>query len=69
MFYAQVMAEDEELMTEEQVAKLLLISLSSVKRLRASGKGPRYIRISERVVRYKRRDVLEWMDRGGAEEP
>jgi predicted DNA-binding transcriptional regulator AlpA len=69
MFYAQVMAEDEELMTEEQVAKLLLISLSSVKRLRASGKGPRYIRISERVVRYKRRDVLEWMDRGGEEEP
>ena len=68
MSYAQVMAEDEELMTEEQVAKLLLISLSSVKRLRASGKGPRYIRVSKRVVRYKRRDVLEWMERGGAEE-
>jgi predicted DNA-binding transcriptional regulator AlpA len=62
------MAEGEELMTEEQVAKLLLISLSSVKRLRASGKGPRYIRVSKRVVRYKRRDVLAWMERGGAEE-
>jgi predicted DNA-binding transcriptional regulator AlpA len=69
MFYAQAMAEDEELMTEEDVAKLLLVSLSSVKRLRASGKGPRYIRVSERVFRYRRKDVLEWMERGGAEEP
>jgi predicted DNA-binding transcriptional regulator AlpA len=64
------MAEgDEELMTEEQVAKLLTVSVSTVKRLRASGKGPRYIRISERVFRYKRREVLDWMERGGVEEP
>lgn len=63
------MAEGEELITEEQVAKLLTVSISTVKRLRASGKGPRYIRISERVVRYRRKDVLDWMEQGGAEEP
>ena len=40
----------------------------AVKRLRFNGKGPRYIRISERVVRYPRRDVLAWMEQGGAEE-
>jgi predicted DNA-binding transcriptional regulator AlpA len=68
MFYAQVMAEDEELMKEEDVAKLLLISHSSMKRLRASGDGPPYIRVSPRVVRYRRRDVLEWMEQGGARE-
>jgi predicted DNA-binding transcriptional regulator AlpA len=70
MSYAQVMAEDdEELMTEEDVAAMLLISHSSMKRLRASGNGPRYIRISPRVVRYKRRDVLDWIRQGGTEEP
>jgi predicted DNA-binding transcriptional regulator AlpA len=63
------MAEDEELMTEQEVADLLRVSLSAVKRLRFSGKGPRYIRISERVVRYPRRGVLDWMQQGGAEEP
>jgi predicted DNA-binding transcriptional regulator AlpA len=68
MFYALAMAEDDELMTEEQVAKLLTVSVSTVKRLRVSGEGPRHIRISERVVRYRRQDVLDWM-RQRAEEP
>jgi predicted DNA-binding transcriptional regulator AlpA len=68
MFYALTMTEDEELMTEEQVAKLLTVSVSTVKRLRVSGEGPRHIRISERVVRYRRQDVLDWM-RQRAEEP
>jgi predicted DNA-binding transcriptional regulator AlpA len=68
MFYAQAMAEDEDLMTEEQVAKLLTVSVSTVKRLRVSGEGPRSIRISKRVVRSRRQDVLEWM-RQRAEEP
>jgi excisionase family DNA binding protein len=63
------MEEGEELITEEQVAELLTVSVSTVRRLRVSGKGPRYIRISERVVRYRRKDVLEWMEQGGAEEP
>jgi excisionase family DNA binding protein len=63
------MADEGDLMTEEQVAKLLTVSVSTVKRLRVSGKGPRYIRVSERVVRYRRKDVLDWMERGGAEEP
>ena len=62
MFYAQVMAEEgEDLMTEEEVAKLLTVSVSTVKRLRVSGEGPRSIRISKRVVRYRRQDVLDWM--------
>jgi predicted DNA-binding transcriptional regulator AlpA len=68
MFYAQVMADDEDLMTEEQVANLLTVSVSTVKRLRVSGEGPRYIRVSTRVVRYRRQDVLDWM-RQRAEEP
>jgi predicted DNA-binding transcriptional regulator AlpA len=68
MFYALAMAEDDELMTEEQVAKLLTVSVSTVKRLRVSGEGPRYIRISPRVVRYRRQDVLDWMQRQ-TEEP
>jgi predicted DNA-binding transcriptional regulator AlpA len=63
------MGEDGELMTEQEVADLLRVSLSAVKRLRFKGTGPRYIRISQRVVRYPRKDVLDWMQRGGVEEP
>jgi predicted DNA-binding transcriptional regulator AlpA len=68
MSYAQAMADEDDLMTEEQVAKLLIVSVSTVKRLRVSGEGPRHIRISQRVVRYRRQDVLDWM-RQRAEEP
>ena len=63
------MAEDNEMLTEEQVAAMLGISYKQAKRLRLSGQGPRFIRISPRVVRYARRDVVAWMERGGAEEP
>jgi excisionase family DNA binding protein len=69
MSYGAVMGEEGELMTEQEVADLLRVGLSTVKRLRASGKGPRYIRISERVYRYKRQDVVEWMEQGGTDEP
>lgn len=51
----------EELMTEQQLARLLNVSLSTVKRLRASGEGPPAIKVGRRAIRYRREDVEEWL--------
>jgi excisionase family DNA binding protein len=53
----------EELITEQELARLLSVSLSTVKRLRASGEGPPVIRIGKRAIRYRRSDVQAWLRR------
>ena len=52
----------EELITEQELARLLSVSLSTVKRLRASGEGPP-VRIGKRAIRYRRSDVQAWLRR------
>ncbi|MEM8757241.1 MAG: helix-turn-helix domain-containing protein [Planctomycetota bacterium] len=47
--------------TTEEVADLLGISLETMKRLRDSGKGPTVYRISDRIFRYKKSDVLDFL--------
>ena len=47
-------------LTTEEVASLLSVSVSTVKRWRAEGKGPRVTRF-ERSIRYLRSDVLIYM--------
>jgi prophage regulatory protein len=53
----------EEMLTEPEVARLLGVSLSTVKRLRASGEGPPVIKVGKRAIRYRRRDVEAWLRR------
>jgi predicted DNA-binding transcriptional regulator AlpA len=61
MHYAQHMgAHQEGLMTEKELAAFLGLSLSSVKRLRASGDGPPFVRIG-RAIRYDPEAVREWL--------
>jgi excisionase family DNA binding protein len=55
--------ESGELMTEAAVARLLAVSLSTVKRLRASGEGPPAIKVGKRAIRYRRSDVEAWLRR------
>lgn len=57
----RAMREDEELMTEQDLARLLNVSLSHVKRLRTSGEGPPSIRVGKRAIRYRRGDVEVWL--------
>jgi predicted DNA-binding transcriptional regulator AlpA len=56
------MAEDE-LLRERELAALLKLSLSQVKKMRAEGTGPPFIRLSERAIRYRRSAVEEWLRR------
>ena len=57
-------AADEALMTTEQLARLLGVDPSSVRRWRTSTpvQGPPFIRMSDRVVKYRRADVQRWLD-------
>jgi predicted DNA-binding transcriptional regulator AlpA len=55
---------DDALMTTEQLARLLGVDPSSVRRWRTSTpiQGPPFIRMSDRVVKYRRADVERWLD-------
>jgi predicted DNA-binding transcriptional regulator AlpA len=53
----------DKLLTEAEVAReLLAIEPTLLERLRAGGKGPPAIRISDRVIRYRPSDVQHWIE-------
>lgn len=51
----------EELLTGQEYARVRRCSLRTVERERSTGGGCRYIKIG-RAVRYKRRDVLDFIE-------
>ena len=55
---------DDTLMTTEQLARMLGVDPSSVRRWRTSTpvQGPPFIRMSDRVVKYRRADVERWLN-------
>jgi len=56
-------AHEDEFMTTQELARLLRVDPSSVRRWRTSvpAQGPPYVRISGRVVKYRRADVDRWL--------
>lgn len=52
----------DSLMTEKALSTWLGISLPSLQRLRSNGSGPRFVRLSERRIAYRRTDVEVWLD-------
>ena len=53
------MGDDEDLLTEGEVAELLQVSLPTVRRWRREGSGPPCLEIG-RQVRYRRAVVDRW---------
>ena len=51
----------DKLMTTKQVAEYLGLGVSTLLLYRASGTGPRYVKILKRLVRYEKRDVDAWL--------
>ena len=51
----------EHLLTEKAAAVLLSISVSSLQKYRVLGGGPAYLRIGTKRVRYRRSDLIEWL--------
>lgn len=52
----------DALMTERQAAKFLGFSPRFLQMRRLQGSGPKYIKVSARAVRYRRRDLIEWIE-------
>ncbi|MCZ8158635.1 MAG: helix-turn-helix domain-containing protein [Rhizobiaceae bacterium] len=49
------------LLTTEQAAEALTVSVAYLHKLRVTGGGPRFIRMG-RAVRYRASDLLEWVN-------
>ena len=56
-----ILDNDDNLLTTKQVAKWLGMSDQWLEIGRGKGYGPPYVRLSERGVRYKRSDVINWL--------
>lgn len=52
----------EPILTEKQLSGWLGISLPTLQRLRSSGAGPRFVRLSERRIGYRRSVVEQWLE-------
>lgn len=51
----------DELLTEQEVADYCKVSVRTVKRWRAEGTGPPFLRAG-RQIRYRKRDVDAWLE-------
>jgi hypothetical protein len=49
-------------MTVSAVAAWFQVSLITLHIWRMNGKGPPYLQLAPRLIRYKRSDVLEWLE-------
>ena len=54
--------DHDGLLNERQAAALLSLSIRTLQSWRLRGGGPKFIRAG-RAVRYRRRDLTEWIDR------
>ena len=49
------------LLTENQAAELLQLTPRALQAWRYQGRGPRYVKISARAIRYQLDDLQEWI--------
>ncbi|WP_319826478.1 helix-turn-helix transcriptional regulator [Thalassovita sp.] len=52
----------DRLMDERETASILCYSVRALQNWRHRGGGPKFVKVSARSVRYRRRDVLEWVE-------
>jgi predicted DNA-binding transcriptional regulator AlpA len=58
----QVITDLDALLDEVQAAQFLNVSTRCLQAWRQRGGGPRFVRISSRCLRYRRRDLLTWSE-------
>jgi len=51
----------KSLLNEHDVARLIALSVASLRRWRILGQGPKFLKIGA-AVRYREEDVLDWLD-------
>lgn len=53
---------DEEFLRTSEAADFAKLSINYLAKLRIYGGGPRFCKVGK-AVRYRKRDLVEWMDR------
>lgn len=53
--------DPEVLLRPPEAARLLGVTTRALDAWRAQGRGPRFVRVSSRCIRYRRRDLLDWI--------
>ena len=48
------------LVTERRAATLLCVSPRALQKWRSDGRGPQFVRISSRCIRYRKHDLFNW---------
>jgi len=51
------------LLTEKVVAEMLSVTPRALQKWRLEGRGPKFVKISSRAIRYRRQDLNEWVER------
>jgi len=57
------MDSKDSLLTTVDAAARISVKPSTLARLRRQGRGPRYIKISRKVVRYRPSDLARWLEK------
>lgn len=52
----------DQLMDEREAASILCYSVRALQNWRHRGGGPKFVKVSARSVRYRRRDLLAWVE-------
>lgn len=59
---AETQYDPDQLLNEKQAASFLCYSQRALQNWRLRGGGPQYVKVSARSVRYRRRDLTEWIE-------
>jgi predicted DNA-binding transcriptional regulator AlpA len=59
----------ERFLTPTEAAELLTIQPSTLAEYRSTGKGPRFVRLSKNLVRYKLSDVVKYIHSRQSQNP
>lgn len=54
--------DDEQLLPEKTAAQLLSISPRTLRNWRVQGKGPQFVKLSSRAIRYRYGDIIQWSE-------
>lgn len=54
----------QSLLTEVEVANILGVAVPTLRNWRHLGKGPRFLKVGQRIVRYRRDDIEAFLQAG-----
>lgn len=58
----QTTTDPDSLVNEKEAASILCYSVRALQNWRHRGGGPRFVKVSSRSVRYRRSDLLAWIE-------